>query len=100
MSESHQSHRGNPTTVGYGDLSPSTGLARVLAVVLMLVGIGTIGLLTASIATYFLGGASKAADPEVEHVRARLAEWDTLIAAERRRRVEVLGVLASEHKRQ
>jgi voltage-gated potassium channel len=86
------------TTVGYGDLSPSTGLARVLAVVLMLVGIGTIGLLTASIATYFLGGEGKAADPEVEHVRARLAAWDTLTPEERRRLVEVLGVLALERE--
>jgi hypothetical protein len=40
------------------------------------------------------------ADPEVEHVRARLAEWDTLTAAERRRLLGVLGVLASGHEPQ
>lgn len=35
------------TTVGYGDLSPDkTPLARVVAVLLMLVGIGAIGMLT------------------------------------------------------
>lgn len=41
------------TTVGYGDLSPTTGTARGVAVVVMFVGIGTVGLLTASLANYF-----------------------------------------------
>src|SRR5699024_9963037 len=31
------------TTVGYGDLSPETGMGRLIAMVLMLVGIGIIG---------------------------------------------------------
>lgn len=43
------------TTVGYGDISPATGIGRIIAGVLMLCGIGTIGLLTGTIATYFLG---------------------------------------------
>lgn len=41
------------TTVGYGDISPVTGFGRVIAALLMLAGIGTIGLLTGTIATYF-----------------------------------------------
>jgi len=41
------------TTVGYGDISPSTPLGRVLAVVLMLVGIGVIGTFTSAITNYF-----------------------------------------------
>lgn len=41
------------TTVGYGDLSPTTSTARGVAVVVMLVGIATVGLLTASLANYF-----------------------------------------------
>lgn len=42
------------TTVGYGDLSPSTAAGRVIASLLMLVGIGFIGSLTSSITSFFL----------------------------------------------
>jgi voltage-gated potassium channel len=82
------------TTVGYGDLSPEHPVARGVAVLLMLVGIGTIGMLTGSIATYFLGGEDGADDPDVEHVRARLAAWEKLTAWERERLAELLTVLA------
>ncbi len=41
------------TTVGYGDISPATGIGRVLAVLLMIFGIGLIGMLTGAITTYF-----------------------------------------------
>jgi voltage-gated potassium channel len=83
------------TTVGYGDLSPEHPVARGMAVVLMLVGIGTIGMLTGSIATYFLGGEAGAADPDVEHVRARLADWEELTAEERQRVAAMLHLLAN-----
>jgi voltage-gated potassium channel len=46
------------TTVGYGDLAPENPLAWMVAVGLMLVGIGTLGMLTGSIATYFIGDDS------------------------------------------
>lgn len=42
------------TTVGYGDLSPATGAGRIVASVLMLVGIGLIGSLTSTITSFFL----------------------------------------------
>ncbi len=41
------------TTVGYGDVSPVTVEGRVIAVVLMLTGIGVIGIFTATIASLF-----------------------------------------------
>lgn len=42
------------TTVGYGDLSPSTNAGRIIASLLMIVGIGLIGSLTSSITSFFL----------------------------------------------
>jgi voltage-gated potassium channel len=42
------------TTVGYGDMTPQTVIGRIIAMILMLVGIGFVGMLTGTIATYFL----------------------------------------------
>jgi len=42
------------TTVGYGDVSPVTTEGRLIAVGLMIVGIGFIGVLTATITSFFL----------------------------------------------
>lgn len=42
------------TTVGYGDISPQSGGGRIVAVILMIVGIGFISMLTGSITTYFV----------------------------------------------
>jgi voltage-gated potassium channel len=42
------------TTVGYGDVSPVTGEGRLIAVALMIVGIGFIGVFTATITSFFL----------------------------------------------
>jgi voltage-gated potassium channel len=41
------------TTIGYGDLSPVTVEGRLIAVVLMLTGIGVIGVFTATVASFF-----------------------------------------------
>ncbi|MFM8558760.1 MAG: potassium channel family protein [bacterium] len=83
------------TTVGYGDLSPQTTLGRVIAALLMFTGIGTIGMMTGSIATYFLGrGGTR--NPEVRHVQHRLTDWDTLTPIERRRLADQLTALARE----
>ena len=63
------------TTVGYGDISPETGLGRVIAAILMLTGIGFIGMLTGTIATYFIAPKKK----EVERQSNRildLSEFD------------------------
>lgn len=50
------------TTVGYGDVSPVTSEGRVLAVILMLTGIGVIGVFTATLASFFVEGQTDAPD--------------------------------------
>lgn len=42
------------TTVGYGDISPSTGVGRAIAIILMITGIGLLGTLTSTITSFFL----------------------------------------------
>lgn len=42
------------TTVGYGDHYPVSGDGRAVAVVLMLVGVGLVGVVTANVAAYFV----------------------------------------------
>lgn len=42
------------TTVGYGDISPETETGRVIAIVVMLVGIGFLAVLTGAVAERFL----------------------------------------------
>jgi len=42
------------TTVGYGDLSPVTGVGRVIAVLLMIGGISLVGVVTATLASWLI----------------------------------------------
>lgn len=42
------------TTVGYGDISPVSGIGRLTAMVLMLTGIGMFGALTSTITSFFI----------------------------------------------
>ncbi|MEU0697018.1 potassium channel family protein [Streptomyces niveus] len=49
------------TTVGYGDLYPVTVAGRVIAGIVMLVGISVFSIVTASLATWFVGSAARRA---------------------------------------
>lgn len=73
------------TTVGYGDVSPTTGEGRLIAVGLMFVGIGFIGVFTATITSFFLEPASaKDSRAGIEERLARIEEKLDLFAKDRR----------------
>ncbi|WP_413470961.1 potassium channel family protein [Streptomyces peucetius] len=73
------------TTVGYGDLSPTTGLGRVLAVGLMISGIALLGVVTANIAAWFISRFER--DDAAE--RRQTALLEALTAEVRELRAEV-----------
>lgn len=88
------------TTVGYGDLSPVHPVARATAVVIMVVGVGSIGMLTGSIANYFAADTREPTSrigPQVQFVRDRLAQWEELSDDDRRQLASMLVGLAFEN---
>jgi len=64
------------TTVGYGDISPATPAGRVVAVALMLFGIGLTATLAASVAAYFVNQDS---GNDMAEVVARLDRVERLL---------------------
>jgi voltage-gated potassium channel len=70
------------TTVGYGDISPETDGGRIIAISIMLVGIGFVALLTAFIADRFIHEQKEAVEKEDEI----LAELRAI-----RKRLDALG---------
>jgi voltage-gated potassium channel len=67
------------TTVGYGDVSPQTPEGRVVAVFLMITGIGVIGVFTATLASYFLEQDSTAEQDLVGRLTRVEAKLDQLL---------------------
>jgi len=67
------------TTVGYGDISPTTVIGRVMATILMLVGIGLIGALTSTITSYFFAkGNSSIKNDVIETIKTKLDNIEQL----------------------
>lgn len=62
------------TTVGYGDHVPETLFGQLTASVVMLLGIGFITVVTASITSAFVTHLRKASDSDTAHAVARLDE--------------------------
>jgi voltage-gated potassium channel len=67
------------TTVGYGDRFPVSAGGRAVAVVLMLVGIGLIGVLTATVASVFIKEHTDATKEEFKKGHADLGQQLTVM---------------------
>ena len=67
------------TTVGYGDRFPVTAGGRIVAVILMLVGIGLIGVLTATVASVFIKEHTDANRQEFKQGHADLGQQLSVI---------------------
>lgn len=55
------------TTVGYGDLVPSTHAGKLFAAFLMLIGVGLFSILTANLSAFFIGKSSRKEEIEVRY---------------------------------
>ncbi|MBR2764901.1 MAG: potassium channel family protein [Blautia sp.] len=74
------------TTVGYGDISPSTFYGRVIAMILMLVGIGLLGSVTSTLTSFFMERSSNIRsqtppsmkESTLEMIQTRLSDFDRL----------------------
>jgi voltage-gated potassium channel len=87
------------TTVGYGDVAPQTIAGRVVGVILMLLGIGIVGTLAASIAAYFV--STDEDDAEVTRLREQVARLEDINDRldqidERQQRIELM--LNDQHR--
>jgi voltage-gated potassium channel len=68
------------TTVGYGDKVPMTGGGKWVAAALMFTGIGLVGTLTATIASFFVQEQRSA---EMNEIKAQLAEIRELLTSQK-----------------
>jgi voltage-gated potassium channel len=67
------------TTVGYGDVVPTSGAGRVVAAALMLTGLGLIPLITSVVVSILVSQRSREArDAEIEHLDRIYERLDAL----------------------
>jgi len=80
------------STVGYGDEYPVTGQGRLVAALLMVSGIALLGVVTAAVASWFVGRVTEAAQAQDDaDDAALLAEVRELAEEVRRLRAELTG---------
>jgi voltage-gated potassium channel len=73
------------TTVGYGDRYPITSEGRLVAVFLMAAGVGLFGIVSGSVASWFMSPAAKHADVDLEEIKHLLQELRDRNAAVKQR---------------
>lgn len=71
------------TTVGYGDHFPVSGSGRVLAAVLMTIGVGLFGILTSYLASLFVQSDEQDVRAELLEIQTELAEIKALLKQQR-----------------
>jgi voltage-gated potassium channel len=69
------------TTVGYGDIVPITFTGRILAIMLMVMGIALISLLTANFSAYFIDKENQSIKNNEKEMLKILQEMETKIAS-------------------
>jgi len=81
------------TTVGYGDITPHSAEGKVIAVIVMLVGIGTGTLVIGAVAQRFLAGTVEEVEmaedeiiSELRDIATRLGKLEQALQTRRRRR--------------
>ena len=91
------------TTVGYGDISPSTIPGRIIATVLMIVGIGLIGSLTSTITALFFQKHEQKAptsrDRLIKSIQEQLDNFDDLSDDDLKTICDTLNFLHEENSR-
>ena len=84
------------TTVGYGDVIPQTLGGRIIAVFLMIIGIGFVGLLTATIATFFLTNSKKEKNTYknnvINDIKSKLDDFDSLTKEDLKEMFRILNM--------
>lgn len=68
------------TTVGYGDYTPVTAQGRLIAIVVMIVGVGLIGTVSATTAAWFVNRRRPVPSPDADPADSEPTTHDELIA--------------------
>lgn len=87
------------TTVGYGDLYPVTFWGRMVAVVVMVAGITTFGMVTAALATWFVGREQDRRRHVMRHTEEAVEEGYVQATEALHERFDRLERMLDEHHR-
>ena len=88
------------TTVGYGDISPTTTEGRFMAAFLMIIGVGFLGFLTGAVSSFFLSpdtdDTSKPLNPHIQLIMKQLRNFDSLSKSEVLEITQILTALKQD----
>ncbi len=87
------------TTVGYGDLYPETAAGKIVAAVLMMVGIGTIGVITGTVAAVFSNHNRKNLPSELEEIRRKINSYPNISQLDYKHMIEKLEEMKKKNSK-